>query len=186
MAITFTTAHLAEALANLITQFKDKPRLAALLSSYVDQIQQLETVFSELYSETNLENSVGEQLDGLGSIVGESRQGRGDTEYRNAINARILLNISNGTPEDIVAILLALVDPNTIEIVEDYPGHFDVTIVDAITLDGPTLATLVQTAKPAGVRAITIWHETDPYFGFDGDPDADGFTIGSFAGAHDF
>ena len=89
MTLTQKSTHVQEGLANLVQQFKDKPDLAALLTSYLEQIQDLETAYFGLLTERTLNAAVGVQLDGIGAIVGEDRRGRDDADYRLAIRARI-------------------------------------------------------------------------------------------------
>ena len=52
--------------------------------------------------------AVGAQLDVLGRIVGEARLGDPDANYRLRIKAGILLNVSSGTPEELLAIFRLL------------------------------------------------------------------------------
>lgn len=203
MSIKQKVNHVEEAQANLVAQFREKPNLEALVASYVEQIQQLENVFFELLNRRSLpkikigdrevESSFGAQLDGLGSIVGEARQSRTDDAYRLAIGARIVLNLANGTPEDIIRLIRALVGDKQVEIIESFPAHFEAIVNDPIDVDGFRVSTFVQSAKPAGVRGIFHWHQTSHPFGFEGDPEAFGFDdgtnrpeAGEFAGAAGF
>lgn len=192
MSIKQKANHVEEAQANLVSQFRDKPTLEALVASFVEQIQQLEDVFFELLDFRSLETSFGEQLDGIGSIVGETRQSRADDAYRLAISARIILNLANSTPEDIICLIRALVGDKEVEIKESFPAHFDAIVNDPIDVDAFRVSTFVHSAKPAGVRGIFHWHQTNQPFGFDGDPEASGFddgtnqpNAGEFAGAAD-
>lgn len=104
-----TTIHIKNhtAIANdRYTQvFKDKPNIAGMTTAFVNQIQKLENVFQDLGFFRFIYTASGEQLDGLGSIVGEQRQGRNDFDYRIAIITRIAINTSDGTPEEFIAIL---------------------------------------------------------------------------------
>lgn len=182
--ITKTTNHEAEALANLVAQFKDKPQLAALLKVYVSQIQDLENALFQIL-ESTVDTATGVTLDGFGDIVSQPREGRTDSFYRQIIKARIRLNASNGTPEDLIAIVRAVVGDKEIEVVEDFPGHFDLYINDPILAGAQTVSGFVQLGKPAGVRGITHFHTATPYFGFLGDPNAAGFGVGAFGTAQE-
>ena len=70
------------------------------------QIQDLEDSSFEVLLNRWIDTAVGVQLDGVGAIVGEAREGRGDDEYRLAIKARIQINFSEATPEDILTALV--------------------------------------------------------------------------------
>ena len=132
MSISQTTAHVTEALVNLLEQFKNKPKMAALLTAYVNQIQDIEDAFYGLMLGRWLDNAEGTQLDGLGDIVGESREGRYDEDYRLAIRARIKINLCEGTPEQILEIFWAMTD-SALQIKDYYPAAFVLTILEAIT-----------------------------------------------------
>jgi len=129
------STHLEEALAQLAEQFKRKPNVEALLAAFVAQVQELEGVLFDLMEDRAIDTAAGIQLDGLGIIVNEERQGRDDSAYRQAIRARVVLNTSSGTPEDIIEIARAVLGDLEIEIQESYPAHFDAIVNDPVTPD---------------------------------------------------
>ena len=158
MSLTEKTNHVDEAIDNLIEQFKNKPKFQGFIRSFVNQVQELEQMFFQLLNDTVLDTAVGVQLDGIGSIVGEERQGRNDDDYRAAIRARILLNLSNGTPEDILGIL-SLLNPSTvIQLTEYFPAALTVYIVAPLTTaEAQQMLSKLLSAKPAGVLAHLIY-----------------------------
>jgi hypothetical protein len=104
-----------------------------LIETYVTQIQDLEQVFFQLVNLRTIDTSEGVQLDGIGQIVGEDRFGRNDTDYRVAIKGRIRLNLSNGTIEDIIAVIRAQIGDKQVVVTEDsFPAHFDAIIPGVI------------------------------------------------------
>jgi len=131
------STHLEEALAQLAEQFKRKPNVEALLAAFVAQVQELEGVLFDLMEDRAIDTAAGIQLDGLGIIINEERQGRDDSAYRQAIRARVMLNTSSGTPEDIIEIARAVLGNVEIEIIEAYPAHFDAIVNDPVTPDPP-------------------------------------------------
>lgn len=138
------TTHEAEALDNLIEQFKsghgNQSNLEKLIVTYITQIQELENAWFELIDERTLDTSVGAQLDGIGRIVGEDRLGRNDDDYRQAIRGRIRLNLSRGTAEDIYAIIFAQLGSVVAQITEDsYPAHFEVFFPNTIEVVGASV-----------------------------------------------
>ena len=184
MALTEKTTIVAEGIANLIEQFRDAPNIIALLTPFLTQEQELEASAFEILIDTALPNAIGEQLDGIGRIVGEPRFGRTDADYRIAINARILVNQSEGTPEELIAIVNALISASTsITFTESFPAEFEIETTDAITVSGTQVGKFVIQAKPAGVHGIFRWHETATPFAFD--TTSQGFDTGEFAGARD-
>lgn len=180
------TTHVVEALENLIDQFKDKPKIAATLTSWLNQIQELELVLSDLLTETTITTSIGQHLDNIGAIVGEPRSGRDDDQYRIAISARILLNKSSGTIEDVIGVLLAVEGSGAITITttELFPAGFLMEInepVDPLVTNVERLAAFISSARPAGVRGFLVYHPVDA-FQFDG-VDGTGFDEGGYGGA---
>lgn len=159
MAIAYKNNHATEALANLVSQFQGKTYLAGVLIAFVNQIQELENVCFELLSQRWLDNAEGAQLDGFGSIVGEAREGRTDDDYRLAIRARILLNLSSGTPEDIIALTRALTDGAMVSLTEYFPAYFTVEIPDplASTELAEKIEYFIDQASPAGVGSGLIY-----------------------------
>lgn len=190
MTLTKKINHVSEALANFIEQFKNKPNFVAVTTAIVNQIQDLEEAFFELLTDRYLDVAFGVQLDGLGLIVDEDREGRGDDEYRIAIRARILLNLGDGTPEDLIELLKAVSDGGTVQLTEYYPAALTMFVLLALDLTTALrLNRALQSGKSAGVDAHLIYGESDPgeLFRFDygrdwGTPPNIGFDQGKWAG----
>lgn len=185
MTYSKKTTHVEEGLDNLIEQFKDKPKIRALATAYLDQIQDLENAFSDLLTETTIDDSVGIHLDNIGSIVGEPRAGRDDVQYRTAIKARIQLNTSGGTLEDVVALAIAVANaPVTIGIIELFPAGFLASIkepLDPAVTDVDRVASFIAAGRPAGVRGL-LTSGVLGSFQYDG-PAGSGFDLGKYGSA---
>jgi len=150
MTLTEKTTHVDEAVLLPVEYFRGKPKLAAFLTAFVNQLQELEAVFFDLLEERWLDSAIGAQLDGLGFIVGTERLGLDDTDFRAAIRARIRLNLSSGTIPDNTTILPLLIS-NSFEIIEWFPAAFSIIISDAFTESAAVLAK--HLSRAAGVRA---------------------------------
>jgi len=182
MGIVYKDTHSTEALARLISQFRGKPNLEAILSVVIKQVQDLENVSFELLTERYIDVAEGAQVDGFGAIVGEAREGRGDAEYKIAIKARMQLNLGNGTPEDIIQLIRGIAGDVRVRIYEFYPAAFMAEIVDPIdplVVDPARILGIVQAGKPAGVWCI-VGFGVIGSFRFDAGP---GFDIGKYGGA---
>ena len=170
------TDHSDKAIARLAQQFKEDGNLEDLIRGLVDEVQELEGVFIDIRDDRWLHNATGEQLDLLGDVVGETRQARDDDDYRTAIYLRIAINISEGTPEQLISILTALAGAIRVDLAEYYPA---VVVLQSAGLvpDGQEffIAVEMQRAAAAGVK-LTI-HDFDPadVFGFLDDSEALGF-----------
>ncbi len=150
--------HVDEGIANLIEQFKNKDNLRKFLTSFLEQIQDLEDAFDQILTLTDVVAvAFGQQLDNLGLIVGEERFGRSDEQYRIAIDTRILLNNSSGTPENIIALIRALESSLSVEVRESFPASFIadvVTPIDPLLVDLNQIADVVKSGRPAGVEGF--------------------------------
>lgn len=71
------TTHDAEAQAYFIEQFKNSQNLRDLISIYMVFVQELEDVFQDIITQRMIDGAEGAQLDGIGEIVGQSR----DADY---------------------------------------------------------------------------------------------------------
>lgn len=97
--------HFALALVKLIPPFWGKPRIAALLQSYVDEVQELETQVQAVLDAYDLDTATIARLKALGAIVGQPDPGLGTETYRLLIRARIAVNMSRGLQADIINVL---------------------------------------------------------------------------------
>ena len=173
---TANTTHQIQALARFIEQYKEKPLYAALLDSYIKQVQDLENATFEVLNGRLLDIAIGVQLDVLGDLIGEARQGRQDNVYRQAIRTRIRINRSFGTPVDVLVVarlILGTAFP-TIRYNEAYPAtiliSFDRTLspLERFGIDRFMLQT-----KAAGVQlSFTEVLDPDNAFTFNQDPGA--------------
>ncbi len=199
MSIVKITDHIIAAKKRLLEQYKGKARMEALIEALVTPVQPLEDAFFQLLEERYLETSVGFQLDRLGDIVGISRDGLNDDQYRLRIRARIFVNVSNGEPETLILVYKLLTLSNLVILEELFPA------AAGLMCDGPDIpdpedvqfiADLMEAAALAGVRIdfLGVFDEANP-FAFDGTvlPLGDGFgdtgnpaTGGLFGKLYDF
>lgn len=152
----------------LIDQFKDKPIIEAILASYIKQVQDLEDALFQVLNDRWLSTAEGAQLDMLGEILGEAREGRDDTDYLQALNARIKINTGSGRVEDIIAVIKGVIGPYDVHVQEYFPAAFIAAIQDPVpvTLDFFRLGVFVRSVAPAGVLAHTSYYPANP-FSFD-------------------
>ena len=125
MSISEITTHVVDGLANLLSQFSGKPRLTALVTAALEEVQRLENVAWDVYEGRLIENAVGHQLDVIGEIVGFPRNGLGDDEYRRIIQTAIQLNRHDGQADNALFIWSQLVDvTNPVRYVQLGVAHF--------------------------------------------------------------
>lgn len=167
------TDHAGRALELLPEQFRGKDRLEGMLNALSAEVQSAEDALYELIDQRALANAEGAQLDGIGEIVGEPRNGRPDSAYRIAIRRQIQINVSSGEPEVAIGLAAILTESDDVELIEYHPGAV------VIRVSGPELPERLHQAVdlvvPAGVEVQLVSAEGDPAFGFDGGTDIGGF-----------
>ncbi len=168
----YNSQHAEQAINNLIEFFR-KPRNSEMMRIVGGQIQDIEDAAWQLYNAFDVDTATGVTLDLLGGVVGERRDNRLDPDYRAAVRARILVNLSNGRIEDMLAVLAALIPNNTgILVQEFYPAAIRFDVFDSFSgASAETVARMLRQAKPAGVKLTfvpvdtddtMIWHEAGP------------------------
>lgn len=156
----------ADGLSVLIKQYAESPRLQAFICALLDPLQEAEDAINDaLTIVLDVNVAEGVNLDLIGAIVGEPRQGRDDDDYRLVLKVRIRVNRSDGKFSDFYRIL-ALWDPDgTGQTVRDFaPAYVEIRAND--TTNPATLNEMLQQAKAAGVRLISFWQEEDASFRF--------------------
>lgn len=104
MAIRLIDNHADRMAGLLIQQFKDSPRLNELVRALGEMSQNLEFAAWDTSRFRHLASAYGQQLDGLGEILGEPRFGRQDEVYRLWLYFRVFINTAKGRPEDLIEV----------------------------------------------------------------------------------
>lgn len=159
--------HVATALARLPEQFKGLPNIEKLLTCLIAPCQELEQAYTDLLLLRSVDTGFGAQLDTIGEIVGQPRNGVSDDElYRRYLRARIATNRSKGKIEDLIRISRLVIDNSTAGVVVQ---RYDVaTVVVRITKALTTvdvasiLASFLAAGHSRGVRLVLEWSESDP------------------------
>lgn len=161
--VTQILNHASLALARLAQQYKDKPKLAALLGVFTPKVQELENVLWALHVERRIDVAVGAQLDVLGRIVGQLRENSVDADYRLRIKARVRANRSHGSVEDVLEVFQILLPSTVLEFVQEWPAAFRLNI-GTISGSGvalvPMYARFLADAKLGGVGGYLLWQQT--------------------------
>lgn len=165
--ITKINDHLAAGLARRLEQWKDKPNLQSAISGLITGAQELEDVFFELCNNRlDLINTIGEQLDQFGTIVGQSRLGLTDDLYRILLQARIFINISNGDANSIIGAAKLLTNARFIHYMNLNNAQFSIGsdgTIDVLSID--FLLSNLQRVAMGGVRSnyICIYDKTEAF-----------------------
>lgn len=183
ITIAYNPDYPGDAENRLLTMWR-KPRIRAVMRGLGYGAQVVEDQTFDLIASTTLQNSTGDALDQWGEIVGEARGAASDSEYRQFIQARMLVNRSTGTVEDLLEILDVATRPNVSVIhLDNLPAGFylQVTRTAFLTDEGARrVARMMEDARPAG-RHMSVIEAVLNGYGFTGDPDAAGFTVGPYS-----
>lgn len=184
------TDHVAEALDRLPQQHRDDPNLRALLTALVRPCQTLETALQDMLVGRAVDTAVGAQLDIIGKLVRQSRNGQDDDEYRRFIRARIKTNRSRGVVSDLITIARLILNEPAVHVYVERQAVAGVVLrVDDLAVDeemADDLITFLRVAVSAGVRLIL---ESSPVgsagtFTLDDGPGFDSGYAGIVLGEH--
>jgi hypothetical protein len=148
--------HALAAINHLAFQFRDRPNIVALIDLLASEVDNLETALTQLQTIMQIRASSGAQLDLLGRVIGEPRQGFDDAAYQLHLLARVWLNRGSGTGEDLLK-MFGLLLPGYALALREYPPASFLLAIGSTSLDTTTAGYLVgilQLAKAAGVRAF--------------------------------
>lgn len=97
--------------------------LKKMINAIVTELEECLPALSDLYLYRSINDSFGVQLDYIGEIVGETRKGRNDSDYRTAIEFKIFLNVSSGEPETLIKSFKDMTDSSKVYYSELYPAN---------------------------------------------------------------
>lgn len=147
--------HVAKGIALLLQQWRTSSKLVGILATYLRIFQDLEDVTWDVINSRMLDTAVGAQLDMLGDLVGESRRGRNDIDYRAAVRLRIRVNRSQGRAVDVIDI--ATQGSGAPVKYREYPESF-AWEVELVNPPSPAaVAQALMQAKAAGSRGYVIY-----------------------------
>lgn len=164
--ITQITDRIARMQARLLSIYKGKPNMAALLRVIGRQFQELEDSNYRMQSFVGRRLAVaeGDMLNKLGKLVGESRgTSVNDAEYRLRIGARIRANRSTGTPRDIYRVFRALLGAGvgTLQYMRGGYGTWSIRIDEQPLTDSqvPVYWDFLADAKAEGTYGVMEFYQ---------------------------
>lgn len=168
--MTQISTHNIDAQKRLLQQYKGKEKIEALLAALgSDQIQDLEDTLTQLLSRLVVDNSEGVQLDNIGKIVGQPRNGQDDATYQIFIHAKIGRNVSEGDIERVISVWKILSQAGTVQVIENFPAevelYSDSPLSDALAA---IAFPLMQDVVGAGIKVVSSVITEGIPFGFDG------------------
>ncbi len=160
-----------------------------LLAVVVSPAQGVEDALQQLKSERFVDTAVGSQLDIIGRIVGQDREGMTDTDYRRYIRARIATNNSDGTIEELITVAFLVVNDVAATFEIDNQGIATVVLrVTGLAVSDALSDVLIKflgAAVSAGVRIILESSAEAPSTWFQWDTVGKGWDNGKLIDAKD-
>jgi len=177
------TDHRSRVLDLLPCQFDNSTKLRALIGAIVGPpgcgtwgLQEIECVAEDVLEDRWLDRAGGAQLDGIGAILGEPRVYANDDDYRAILEMKILINVSKGEPETLIAVANIASAGEFSHLTEKPVAAL---VIYCLGITRTILLTRIQQAASAGVHvSITATHTDDPFV-FGKDRDASGTEHGS-------
>ncbi len=142
------------AVSRLTGQFESSPLLQEVVAAMVAPLTVLEADADAIRQYRWIDSAIGVQLDGCGDIVGERRNGRTEDEYREALRFRVFVNISKGTPTDIIYALDYITKADSVQYMESWPTTVYL-YSDGYSATKP-LPDVMQDLLPAGVSDVDV------------------------------
>jgi phage tail-like protein len=144
-------------------QFYQDAVLTAFVESILEAYEPAEVAILALRSQFSPATADGFFLTLIGEDVGERRDGRTDGPYRTAVSARIAVNRSRGTWDDIVTAIRLLSGSAGADVTAKEVGgskgaeaylepHVNITGLDPLYINRA-----IQSAKPIGVRLHYVY-----------------------------
>lgn len=155
------TNHVEQALDRQTSQFKGKTNCEKMLTILIEPVQRFENVAWDVLTKRGLDTAEGAQLDQVGSIIGERRQGKVDEDYRRFLRAAIVAHKSNGTVEDLILVTTLIID-DAAAVIKMYPGYpagLTIEIQDVILSDdlANVLISFLRRTVAATVKLV-LWY----------------------------
>ncbi len=180
--------HTAAMQANLISQFQGLPNIGFWITALGAQLNDIDQAIGQLLTMLPLQGAAGAQLDALGGLLGQARDGLNDPTYQALLQAKIVQLRSQGSVENLIQILLSLAGAVSVQAIESQPAAISILVTGEVTpaLTNSDIVTAVYQAKPAGVLLTLNAAVQFPAFQFDVPDSAEsaGFDNGHIAGPY--
>lgn len=165
-----------KALGRLAYQFSDRETVRGFIEAVSAEYDELYASEQDLLNERELDSAIGQQLDGIGEIVGVTRPiGTSDTDYYNILKTKIAINSTNMSVDSTLELFKFVFDAD--EVRYELPVNLSpiYTVVGDITEVQEFVFALLPTTL--GIRATyTTTGDLSDTFSFDGAAEGKGFS----------
>jgi len=139
----------------LYKQWEERDNWQKLMSVVGEEFGNVNKQQGEIKAFRYISTAAGQGLDDIGEVVGRSRAGLDDDDYRLAIIAEAVSLFSSGTVPEILGVIAALLPAVTgVEFVEKFPASWTVCIVNLTPELFDLLLEILADQPAAGVSAL--------------------------------
>jgi hypothetical protein len=151
--------------ALLIEQFEPSEDLQSFVKALSSPANEIEKVLFDLKHQRNITFGDGVQLDLIGELIGEPRNGKDDDDYRQALFLRPNINKSYGEGEILISVLKQLTKATEVLLLESEPKT--VSLFYKSTSSVPNnLQESLEAVADAGVKINISYVDDGDVFGF--------------------
>lgn len=151
MTFTKSTTRVSDAQDLWTYQLKGKATIDALTSLFATESQAWEEVADDILLARAIDTAVGDQLDDLGLIVGQLREGRTDDRYRVWIRARIAANRSSGSPVDMYKVASLIFGQDATLLLQQLPVGHALQVEEYFAINVYDVQRILQQTSPVAV-----------------------------------
>lgn len=155
--------HVELALERPSFKLKNAENFLKLVEIFVEKSQEIEDAFLDLADQKDLDTVEGVWLDYIGKIVGEERVGRDDDTYRQAIQLKIGINKSDGTPDVISELIQTYTKADRIRLIEGRWAWGQVIVTSPESINN-TAHKLLEDIRPVATRMFLLSDVNDGAF----------------------
>lgn len=166
-------SHTERGLSRLVQQFKGKVNIEKLLTVFLSELDEVEQTLIDIQIYKAIDSAFGFQLDQIGAIIGRTRDGYFDSDYRSRLKLQIGINTSEGDADKILTVWKSLTSSEIVSISENFPA--EITLTAQTSAVDPTIIDEMHRVVSAGVGLNFIISDGNPFAFFD----ADGLGFGT-------
>jgi hypothetical protein len=154
MTLEQVTDHEPRGVIKLAPPFWGKPRIASWLIAHLAEVQELEDAIWSYLDGLDVDTCGRWVLEGLARIVGEDERPADTESLRLAVKGRVLVNLSDGTPGALAA-LIAVLAAGVVHVIED-GEEIRVYSYTVPPVDPDVAASLLDEAAAGGKQSCWI------------------------------
>ena len=147
----------------LLSQFKDKPNINALVDALVSELQELENVINDIQTVRTLDGSYGWWTDQIGNELDISRGNYADNDFKTAIKIAMAKQSASASVDDILKIVSLITNDTDATLTNNYPYMLQLyswLFCVSDSYDG--LNSLAQ-LFPLNTRIRLVKHDVNPF-----------------------